>query len=77
MKIYNVIETEDNIVTNINSFPVHEEQFSEDVLSDAIDFVLGEINTKDTHKEIISEHLYKNKTYSTLGTRWEIITSYI
>jgi hypothetical protein len=72
MRILNVIEIVDNLVISCTSFPIEEDQLSEDVIEKAEDFFIkkatenGFINDEEGGNayNIIENAYYRNGNYS-------------
>jgi len=54
MRIINVLEIINGIPNNIESFPIYEEQFSEDVVKQAENLFIQKIN-ENIHPEVLSD----------------------
>lgn len=65
MRIINVLEIINGIPQSIDSFPIYEEQFSEDVVEQAETLFLQKIN-ENIHPEVLSDE--KQEFYLDEGT---------
>jgi len=80
MRIYNIVETINNKVSQILSYPVYEEQLSEDV-SETAELEFIKLINEQTHPVVLSdesqEYFLNEKVYHNgKDYRLEIVVSY-
>jgi len=77
MRIINIVEVDDNVVLNIDSFPVFEEQLSNDVAEEVEELFKDIVSKKIDANDDEMDAYFKNGVYRSNGYSCSIVLSYL